>query len=232
MRHVNYREWALYLRSLFHQADIRVEKILDISCGTGSMALNLSELGFVVFGLDESRTMVNEARKKLFTSRHNIPVWVASMTDFRVRRQFHAILCTYDSFNYCRSLSVCGSVLTSVAKALRPGGVFVFDISTTRNSQQNFQNYYDKEQTEHFKYVRQSYFLSNENKQINEFFITRLDGAHLTYHEYHEQKIYSIRALRSIISPNVFDIVGVFDGFSMQPATGKSDRVHFLLKKK
>jgi len=232
MRHVNYRQWAIHLRRLFRRADFQVREVLDISCGTGSLALELSHLGFGVFGFDMSHTMIEVARRKLVASTYDVPVWVASMADFGVRHAFHAIVCTYDSLNYCSSLAVCSAVLENVARALKPGGVFVFDVSTRHNSKTNFQNYYDKERTDHFKYIRQSYFLPKENKQVNEFFVTYFDGSHKTFHEHHEQKIYPIAALRNIIQPTVFELIGIFDGFSTMPGSETSDRVHFLIKKK
>ncbi len=233
MRHVNYREWSLYLQRLFTRAGITVNQVLDMSSGTGSLALNLSELGFRVCGFDASAAMVGIAKKKLGREgRHKIPLWVASMRRFSLLRPCHAAVCTYDSLNYCLDLDACVSVFNAVAEVLSPGGVFVFDVSTVRNSRQNFYDYYDRERTAGFKYIRQSYYLPSESKQVNEFFITHLAEPGLTYHERHVQRIYPLREILSAIPPDLFEVVGMFDGFTTRPATERAERAHFLLKKR
>ena len=54
MRHVNYRYWANHLAKLFKKADFPVKNVLDISCGTASLLLDLAKLDLNVAGFDES----------------------------------------------------------------------------------------------------------------------------------------------------------------------------------
>ncbi len=231
MRHVNYYEWAYYLTRLFRKSQGEVRTVLDISCGTASLGIELSELGYSYAGFDSSRDMIRVAQQKLLTRKAAFPVWIGSMFAFEVREPHDAVVCIYDSLNYCLNESACKLVFSQAAAALRPGGIFIFDVSTKRNSTRNFRSYYDRDRTPEFEYVRQSYYQWAVRKQINEFHILWRHQTHW-YREVHQQRIYRLDELQRFIQNNLFEIVGLYSGFSFRPATERSERVHFLLRKK
>ena len=113
---------------------------------------------------------------------------------------------------------------------MRSGGLFIFDICTEKNSRKYFQNHTDKEELDDFSYIRQSSY--SRGIQVNEFFISLNSNSSTTYHETHKQKIYKINEIMSIIPLNVFEIIGIYDGFSLRVGSEKSDRVYFVLRKK
>lgn len=231
MRHVNYHYWALHLAKLFKKADFPVTKILDISCGTASLLLNLAEIKFNVSGFDESENMVTVARDKIQKKGLSVPVWCGSMVDYKVTRKFDAVVSTYDSINYCLDLESCAAVFMNTAYALRPSGLFVFDICTEKNSRRYFQNFSEREETKDFSYIRQSSYSRAKAIQVNEFLISMNSNSKTVYLETHQQKIYKIDEILSIIPLDVYDILGIYDGFSLRVGSEKSDRVYFVLRK-
>lgn len=232
MRYVDYDDWASYLVRLFNKADCDVTSVFDISSGTGSLILHLAELGYQVSGQDYSYDMVRIAKKKFLHGNMPATLWTGSMAEQVSKQKYDAVISTYDSINYCHPIAKCEKVFEHVANIVKPGGVFVFDISTVHNSKKYFRRYYDRDGTNKFDYIRQSYYLPDKRKQINEFYITWKSQRNICYKEYHEQKIYRIAELKEIVPKQFFEIIGVYDGFSLRPGTEKSDRVHFLLKKK
>ncbi|MFQ5823528.1 MAG: class I SAM-dependent DNA methyltransferase [bacterium] len=231
MRHVNYDRWAQYLQGLFLNADILVKEVLDIACGTGNLLLKLIELDFKVAGFDVSENMIKIAQEKAQKRGLSIPIWQGVMENFKVKKPFHACLCTYDSMNYCMNLNACYDVLRHASDALCSGGVFIFDICTEKNSRNNFRNFYEKDQTDNFQYIRRTDYLKKEKIQINEFIISLESNSNAPFRELHQQRIYRIDEILNIIPLDQFKIVGIYDGFSKHPGTEKSDRVHFVLKK-
>lgn len=231
MRHVNYCEWADYLERLFGKAGLAVEEVVDISCGTGNMFLELVARGYSVCGFDSSVDMVRLARAKVAAGGLVPQVWVGAMQEFSCATLVDAVLCTYDSLNYCQSLDRVRPVFDNAAMALRKGGVFIFDLSTRHNSKRNFQNYYCKDETPEYKYIRQSYYKSRERIQVNEFLLWQRAPASRTFRELHEQRIYAIDEVISTIPSSLFEVRGVFDGFTLRDGTERSDRVHFLLQR-
>lgn len=231
MRHVNYPNWATYLSRLFRKADVEVKDVLDISCGTGNLLLHLLDLDYAVAGLDASESMLKVAQSKTQHRRRPIPIWLGSMANFSVSKLFQAIICTYDSMNYCLDEGAVVATFRHASNALCSGGVFIFDICTLRNSKRNFRRYYEMDGTNEFRYSRMSYFLMHKRIQVNKFFIEWNSDSRRSFVETHKQKIFSIREIENIVPEESFEIVGIYDGFSLRAGSEKSTRVHFVLKR-
>lgn len=231
MRHVDYDRWANYLQRTFQKTEIDIKTVLDISCGTGNLLMRLQAKGFRSFGFDSSRQMATIAHRKAQHAQ-NIPlIWLANMCRFRLHNPVEAIYCTYDSVNYCPDIITFSALLQSVGSALTVGGIFVFDVSTIRNSKRYFHDYTDRDGADGFEYVRHSHFETSTQTQINEFYIIFQEASKACYYEKHQQHIYSIAELLKAIPRDIFAIVGVYDDFSFRPGSEKSDRVHFVLKR-
>ncbi len=231
MRHVNYGRWAAYLCKLFKKAEGEVSQILDIACGTGSLLAKLANIGFRVTGFDMSPAMVRMAKAKVLNCDQPVPLWCGSMMDFGVQSKFDSIICTYDSINYCLKQEAYEATLLHSAQAVRPGGLFIFDVCTQKNSRMHFKNYYENDGNGEYDYIRQSFYSPGHNIQTNEFIITRNSGAQTSFKERHQQRIYRISDLLQSIPADLFDVIGVYDGFSLRAGSEKSERVHFVLKR-
>lgn len=232
MRHVDYDMWANYLLSVFGKADRQVENVLDLSCGTGNLMWNLAHHNIKCFGFDYSRQMVALAKARFRKSRQQAGLWVGDMSKFQTRTRYDAIFCTYDSINYCLDFAALQQVLRCGADALQPGGLFVFDVSTLRNSKRYFRNYFDENGNSDFNYSRKSYFLRSQKLQVNEFLMTFADIPGKSFVEVHRQRIYSLKEVEKNIPMELYSLVAIYDGFSFRTGTEKSCRVHFVLKRK
>ncbi len=231
MRHVDYGRWAVHLAELFVYVQGSVQDILDISCGTGSLAIKLTQLGYRLSGFDQSAPMVRQASIKLDKLGFPVPVWQGSMQRFSTKRQYDAVVCTYDSFNYCTTVQSCEAVFVCVNEVLKRDGLFIFDVCTKKNSMKHFRNFYDNEQTKEYGYIRQSVFDPIKKIQSNEFTIQWFNKPQKSYREIHKQKIYSLDEFIKMIPSDKFILVGKYDGFSFEAGTENSERVHFVLRK-
>jgi SAM-dependent methyltransferase len=245
MRHVNYPRWAKHVIDLFGFAEGgRIERVLELACGTGNMLVELAQAGYRVCGMDSSYDMIRQAAERLskvevasgkiqFCPPLFAPcLWCGDMKAFAVASPFDAAICLYDSFNYCVEPESARRLLNNAAAAVRGGGVFVFDVCTERNCRQNFSNYYEHDGYLEVSYVRRSYFKPQRKIQINEFFISDEFRRGPTLYERHEQRIYSLREINEMVDPQQWFVAGCFDGVSRRPASEKSDRVHFVLRRK
>ncbi len=132
-------------------------KILDLACGTGTLSLALAERGYEVVGMDIARPMLEQAAQK--QGEKNLPVkWVhGDMRQFLFTEPFDAVLCHYDSLNHLSNETELRSCLTYVAQALKPGGVFLFDLNTLENYQ-TFWNGRDTYEGPNYRLKTQSKF--------------------------------------------------------------------------
>ncbi|MBN1349007.1 class I SAM-dependent methyltransferase [candidate division KSB1 bacterium] len=231
MRHVNYKQWAEYVYHLIRMSDEAIGTILDVSCGTGSLLLELAKKKYVLSGFDYSNDMVKIARQKLHSKALPFPVWVGDMRAFALQRPQDAIVCLYDSINYLMEIENWKAFYIACHDNLRSGGLLIFDVCTEWNSIKHFQNYTDKDRTSNFKYVRRSYYNLHDRIHHNDFKIKIRDDNQV-YFEYHKQKIYNIDEILASLPDDKFDIIGAYHEFTTMPARNASERVHFLLKKR
>ena len=57
-------EWADYIEQLFEKHQLRPHLVLDLACGTGSLALELNQRGYDMIGVDGSEEMLQQAGEK------------------------------------------------------------------------------------------------------------------------------------------------------------------------
>ena len=231
MRHVNYSRWTEYICQIFALSDRPVYTVLDISCGTASLAIRLAEKGYSVSGFDQSYGMVQQAKARVVRCGRPIPIWQGDMRHFALRHRQDAVVSLYDSVNYLLYPEDWQGLFSSVHRALNDGGLFIFDICTERNSLRNFHHYYERDSGNGFHYRRRSRYLRKEKVQLNEFEISFADEGSKLYREVHRQRIYSLGELTAIIADSPFQVKGMFDGFTTKLASEKAERVHFVLQK-
>jgi SAM-dependent methyltransferase len=105
----------------------RVRAVLDIACGTGPHLIRLADRGYRMTGLDLSQKNIEFLRERLAARGHDGDLVVGDMTSFRLRQPVDAAICMQDSQGHLLTNEQLLSHLRSVARALRPGGLYVFD---------------------------------------------------------------------------------------------------------
>ncbi|HEU4438990.1 MAG TPA: class I SAM-dependent methyltransferase [Methylomirabilota bacterium] len=103
----------------------RGARILDVPCGYGRHAAALARRGFVVLGLDLSRAMIAEGRRR-FTEGPRLRLRRADMRRIAFPAEFDAVVNLYTSFGYFEPAEN-QAVLRRMARALKPGGRLVVD---------------------------------------------------------------------------------------------------------
>ncbi len=227
MRHVDYVEWADYVEDVFRHFDHSPQRIFEVACGTGTLALELTGRGYEVHATDHSSAMVKAASSKLNGSINGPFFSVADMRDLP-QADADAVLCLYDSVNYNLTQDDLRATIASMRRVVHKGALCIFDVTTETNSVLYFSHYESKERHRGFSYTRRSEYRKKERLQINEFFIRHRDRADVV-HERHEQRIYPIDDVLSMVNTDEWRILGVFDDYTLDPADGTSERIHVVL---
>lgn len=100
-------------------------RILDVPCGYGRHAALLARRGFHVVGVDLSRAMLAEARRR-FTERPRLRFRHGDLRRITYREEFDAVINLYTSFGYFTPAQN-AAALRRMARALRPGGRLLVD---------------------------------------------------------------------------------------------------------
>jgi len=118
--------WASFLHQLW-SADLEgVRSVLDLCCGTGLLAAELTARGYRVVGVDASDAMLALARERLGP---DVALSRMTLPDLAVEGVFDAAVCTFDGLNYLTPNELRRTV-AAVALCLRPAGWLVFDLHT------------------------------------------------------------------------------------------------------
>lgn len=106
-----------------------VRSACDLACGTGTTALLLAAKGIRMFGVDLSPAMCRLARRKARRAGLPLQVLKADMRNFRLPEPVDLVLCEFDALNHVPRKADLARVARAVARALRPGGYFYFDVN-------------------------------------------------------------------------------------------------------
>lgn len=110
---------------LLNKSKKKIKKVLDVSCGTGSVTNYLSK-EYAIEGIDNSKKMIEIAKIKY----PHINFYQANMTNFNLKTRYDAITCNFDSVNHLTLLDSWVSFFRNAYRHLNKGGVLIFDINT------------------------------------------------------------------------------------------------------
>jgi len=127
---VNYPAKARYFSKIIQHFKDRCELVLDLACGTGSLAIELSRLGYDVIAADGSPEMLSCACAKA-QNETNPPLFLCQdMTELDLYGSVDAAICMLDSLNHLAELSQIAEVFRRLYNFVSPGGLFIFDMNT------------------------------------------------------------------------------------------------------
>jgi SAM-dependent methyltransferase len=231
MEHVDYGFWADYLFDLIERHAPERESALDVlelGCGTGSLALELQPMGgYRYAATDGSAAMIRVAERKAELHGADVTFAVADFSRFRTDAQADVIVLVYDGLNYLVDPAEVRSLFDSVALALKPGGIFVFDVSTPVNSANNEADFEDEGEAEGFSYVRRSRYDQDARLHTTEFELTVLGQR---FDETHVQRAYTLDEVRELMDGRLEE-VAAYDGFTDAPASSATERVHLVARR-
>lgn len=208
MSHVDYEDWLTLMLTWFKRfSKVPIRKVLEIACGTANAAEILAFRGYEVDACDSSPYMLHMADAKVFKPQ----LFYATLTDPLPLKDYDFIFCLFDSINYLTRRSEIKILLDNVHASLRPGGIFIFDISTLLNSLENFADNTTFTRVKDGYLIHKSNYEILSNKQFTRFDLFRKNG--LNYdrlEERHVQRVYRSPELSELIARSDLKLQAIF----------------------
>lgn len=228
MEGVPYDMWAGYFQLLLTQIDAEPEKVLDVCCGTGTVAELLAYSGYEMAGVDLSEGMIEEARRKAEGRGLDIDYFVADITTMNLGRKFDAACSFFDSLNYITTLEGLRAGIAKVGEHLEEGGAFIFDVNTEYAFTEHMFDQHDKRASAKINYEwKGKYDRAKKIIEVNMRFWR--DGE--TFSEVHVQRAHSDAEILEALRDGGFGWVRVYDSYTLNEPDPKSDRVHYVAVK-
>jgi SAM-dependent methyltransferase len=127
----DYAAEADYVDTVIQQHSPGARSLLDLGCGTGRHAIELAGKGYAVAGVDRSPEMIIRARghrERLSPLiRERVTFEHGDIRDFRLGRQFDAVVALFHVISYQVSNDDLLAAFTTAKAHLQANGVFIFD---------------------------------------------------------------------------------------------------------
>jgi len=222
----SYLKRADFLERLFKKSRIPVHTVLDLACGTGTIACLLAERGYRVTATDASEEMLVQAAAKAVFLEERAPLFLCqTMPRLRLLEPVDAVVSTLDSLNYLTRERDIRETFKRVYRSLKPGGAFVFDVNTPYKLRRMDRQMYMDETEESFCVWRT--FFSERTQictyQVDLFRLNEDESWDREFEE-HRERAWSEEQLRVFLTEAGFVNITITGDLTMKPPKAEEDR--------
>ena len=230
---ISYSDWADFIEKIISaNMKNKPELVLDLGCGTGSMALELAARGYDMTGVDYSPEMLGVARDRAEEQGADILWLCQDMRELELYGTVDLTVCCLDAINHLTDEYDLDKCLKLVHNYLIPDGLFVFDV----NGKHKFETVYSTNsyvmESDEAMCVWQNYY--DEESQLCDFYITLFkeedDGRYSRYDETQTERMYTLEKLRNMLTGAGFEPIGEYGGLNFEPVTDSSDRIYMVAR--
>ena len=223
-----YRRRAAFLERRLKKSPFPVRRVLDLACGTGTIACLLAQRGYEVLAADGSEEMLAQASAKAAGLDRPPLFLLQAMPRLRLDRPVDAVVSTLDSLNYLTSERDLQETFRRVRRWLKPGGLFLFDVNTPYKLRRMDRQLYMDETEEAFC-VWRTFF--SEKKRVCTYqvdlFRLRPGGTWERSFEEHRERAWSEEHLRGCLREAGFASVKLTGDLTDRPPRPDEDRWQF-----
>lgn len=234
MEQVEYDQWLNHIHAIWEKFGLQPKTVIDLGCGTGSIALPLAKEGYDVIGVDLSPEMLTEADHKAMEEGVSVRFACQDMTELELGEEADCILSLCDSMNYLTEDGQLEDAFKSIAQHMKQESLFLFDLNTEYKFKEVLgQNVFGSAE-EHAAYIWENDY--DEEEKINEyyvsFFIENEDGLYERIEEFHYERAYSMEEIEEGLQAAGMELVEVYDGYSFDAPRAESERLLFAARLK
>jgi ubiquinone/menaquinone biosynthesis C-methylase UbiE len=225
--------WKQYVSKLFEEMGFQPRSMVDLGCGTGTVAVDFAGEGIDVQGLDASKAMIREAREKTSAEGLSCRFSMGDMRDFLLPEPVDLITCNYDSLNYLLTAREIQQVFGRVRRHLRPGGLFVFDLNTPYGLKTEFPMLARELEGGECYLAWTTRYISRQGRSAltMTFFVRERDGRYRRYEEEHVERGYPNAKIIEWLRKEGLDLVAARDWRRGRRPHARSRRILYVARR-
>lgn len=211
------------------------DRVLDLACGTGKLAVRLADRGYSVTGADLSEDMLTMADQLAQQANVQMPFFQVDMRDLGILGDYDAITCFDDSLCYLETPADLAQTFSEVSNHLAGGGTFLFDVISPYQTDQVYPRYMYNFQDDDRAFMWTSYagdtIPHTVEHELSFFLYNAGKDAYDVYHELHHERTYLVETYLKQLKNAGFENVRVTTDFGAADYQPNVKRWFFEAKK-
>ncbi len=228
---------APYLAEVLERHPAPEGRILDLACGTGTLALMLASEGHEVLGLDLSAAMLAQARAKAgyveTTGRVDfVQGDMRHLAKLLPPEQFGLVTSVYDSLNYLLSEEDLLACFQGIAHVLQAGGLFFGDMNTAYFLEHEWAPDEILEQTGYVQICRSSFDPQRcQMTMMLTGFVGNDQRGYERFDELHAERAYPVATVTALLQQAGLDFEAVYECFTFDEPGPRAHRTVWVARK-
>ena len=231
---VDYEKRCDYIRDLLAENGVGEGILLDLACGTGTVSLILSRMGYDVIGVDASEDMLSVAQEKKMETGDDVIFLCQRMEELDLYGTINAAVSTLDSINHVTDADTVREIFRRVSLFMEDKGIFIFDVNTPykhRNVLGNNTFVYD---TDEVYCVWQNSTDESLLTTISLDIFEKDEDDEETYYRYSEEfseRAYELDDIKNWLEECKFEVTAVYEEMTREAVGDNTQRAVFVARK-
>ncbi len=228
-----YEEWVSFVLKVIEINEMDGQKLLDVGCGTGNIAIPLSKHGFSVTAVDLSEEMLFVAQQKSESEGTKVKFFQQDMRHLESLGLFDTAISLCDTINYLTDESDVVSTFQRVFEHLEQNGLFIFDVHSPFKINSMYKGNTYAYNGEDISYIWECFEGEKSDSVEHDlsFFVQTDEGLYERFDELHKQRTYPLSFYENALKESGFEILSITSDFSVETFSENAERWFFVAKK-
>ena len=231
---VDYEKRCAYIKSLLAENGVGEGILLDLACGTGTVSLMLSAMGYDVIGVDASEDMLSVAQEKKMESGEDVIFLCQKMEELDLFGTVNACVSTLDSINHVTEEEAVREIFRRVSLFMEDKGLFIFDVNTPYKHRKILGDNTFVYDTDEVYCVWQNSTDENMLTRVSLDIFEKDEDDEETYYRYCEEfceRGYELSDIKQWLESVKFEVIGIYEELTENEVKDDTQRAVFVARK-